>query len=248
MQPHWQAVWRSPARPSRSPEGHSLFGSGLGVSRVPKGESRGAQPHWQAVWRMCLHKPASFLYCPPFLEGRGPGGWSEPPLRQQSRKPESRECRPLEGSGSVPQRQPYHRRGSPEGCNPPGRRYGGCASINLLLFFICPLPSRKGARGMVRATIEATSPKPESRECRPLEGSGSVPQRQPYHRRGSPEGHSPTGRRYGGCASINLLLFFICPLPSRKGARGMVRATLLSSLTGLLREVVENPAEGPNGP
>ncbi len=65
--------------------------------------------------------------------------------------------------------------------------------------------------------------------------------------RGSPEGHSPFGRRYGGCASINLLLYSrgspeghrsnggslrvslrtsllsLFPLPLRKGARGMVR-------------------------
>ena len=91
-QPFWQGSGGVPSpysdsrRPqSGSPEGHRRFGSGLGVSCVPKGESRGAQP--------------------------------------------------------------------------PGRRYGGCASINLLLFFISPLPSRKGVRGMVRATSETTLPR-----------------------------------------------------------------------------------------
>ena len=39
----------------------------------------------------------------------------------------------------------------------------------------------------------------------------------------------PFGRRYGGCASINTPSFF--PLPSRKGARGMVRAPRLPRRT-----------------
>ena len=39
--------------------------------------------------------------------------------------------------------------------------------------------------------------------------------------RGSPEGHRPNGRRSGGCASIKQSSF-LYPLPRRKGARGMV--------------------------
>ena len=45
-----------------SPEGHSLFGRGLGVS------------------------PRASISSP-FLEGRGPGGWSELPLRTRSPNP-----------------------------------------------------------------------------------------------------------------------------------------------------------------
>ena len=38
--------------------------------------------------------------------------------------------------------------------------------------------------------------------------------------RGSPEGRSPFGRRYGGCASINHLLFFGSPPFLQEGGQG----------------------------
>ncbi len=43
---------------------------------------------------------------------------------------------------------------------PFGRWYGGCASINYFSL-LSPLPSRKGARGMVRATFETRPPEAE---------------------------------------------------------------------------------------
>ena len=202
------------------------LGRGLGVSRVPKGESRGAQPHWQAVWRMCLHKPSSFLYCPPFLEGRGPGGWSEPPLRQQSPKPESRECRPLAGvwecppeaalpsqgesrgvQPAVPPPKPESRgaqplwqwsgvsrvpKGESRGAQPPWQVVWRMCLHKPSFFFIFPLPSRKGARGMVRTTIEATVPQAGVQRVPPLgRGLGVSPRGSPTIAGGVQRGTAP---------------------------------------------------------
>ena len=80
------------------------------------------QPHWQEEWRMCLHK--RIIFTSPFLSGRGPGGWSEHPAPTQGIQ---RSAALWEGSEGVP---PRMQAGSPEGCNPTGRRNGGCASIN----------------------------------------------------------------------------------------------------------------------
>ena len=150
-----------------------------GVQRAPpSGRGLGVSPSFR-------------YYIPPFLPGRGPGGWSAPSI----------EAQPLQA-------------GSPEGRNPTGRRYGGVprpesgspegaalwqgsGGVPQSLLY-SPLPSRKGARGMVRPIIEA----------QPLQA-------------GSPEGRTPSGRRYGGCASIPSSSLF--PPSWRKGARGMVR-------------------------
>ena len=59
----------------------------------------------------------------------------------------------------------------------------GVSPRDLIIF---PLPSRKGARGMVRATRLP-------RRCTPRNDSAA----------GSPEGCLPSGRRHGGCASIH---------------------------------------------
>ena len=47
---------------------------GCPTARV-SGESRGVLPLWQVVWRVSLQLP--LFSSPPFLSGRGPGGWSE---------------------------------------------------------------------------------------------------------------------------------------------------------------------------
>ncbi len=100
-------------------------------------------------------------------------------------------------------------KGRPEGIVPSGRRSGGCPSRPPIIF---PLPGRKGARGMVRATIEAAPLKQESngaavqRECRgrrPLPGVWWCPPAP----KGRPEGIAPSGRRSGGCPSRALLFF-----------------------------------------
>ena len=115
-------------------------------------------------------------------------------------------------------------------------------------FLLFPLPSRKGVRGMVRASIEAQPPQAGSPEgCNPFgrglgvsprtsyyspflsgRGSGgwSEPQlkRSPRRRGGGGEsrGVQPLWQGSGGVPQ-DFLLF---PLPSRKGARGMVLATI----------------------
>ncbi len=147
----------------------------LGVPRAPNGESRGVQPHWQGSGGV----PQHFLLFPlPERKGargmvRTDGQWvptrGTPTGDGVPRAPngESRGVQPLwQGSGGVPQH-----------------------------FSLSPLPSRKGARGMVRASIEAQTPASgESRGVQPLwQGSGGVPQH-----------------------------FLLFPLPGRKGARGMV--------------------------
>ena len=109
-------------------------------------------------------------------------------------------------------------RGSPEGRSPFGRRYGGCASINHLLFFILPLPLRKGARGMVHLPTQESEGVPQAagypqgaplrcwvcrgpqegvqRDAVPLAGGmeGCASINHLLYSRGSPEGHSPFGR------------------------------------------------------
>ena len=166
-----------------SPEGCNPTGRWHGgcASALESGESRGVQPHWQVAWRMCLHKPSSFLYCSPFLRGRGLGGWC---ARTASGYPQGAPLRVMvwhvHPMGSPEGCNPTGRRhedvpqppqaGSPEGCNPFGRGLG--VSPRTPLYF--PLPSRKGARGMVPASIDAQAPPA-----------------------GSPEGLHPSGRGLG---------------------------------------------------
>ena len=145
---------------------------------------------------MCLHTLHFFTFPPSWKEGG-------------------------QGDGAVPHYGAC-KRGSPEGSTPTGRRYGGCASIHYTSS-LSPLPGRKGARGMVRSrTTVRTSG--ESRGEHPhwqavwrmclhtlhfftspfLEGRGPggwCGQGERSPKRGSPEGSTPTGRRYGGCAS-----------------------------------------------
>ena len=134
-------------------------------------------------------------------------------------------------------------RGSPEGHSPTGRRHGGCASINHRLFsqgesrgaqphwqesegvpqnlslLISPFLSRKGARGMVR------TPKGVSRGVR----TGRSPLRIWQEVRMS-RGVQPLWQEaWRMCLHKPSSLLF--PLPSRKGARGMV--PLLNGATQL---------------
>ena len=103
-QPLWQGSGGVPQRSlistttcGGSPEGHSLFGRGLRVSpRDPlflllrAGESRGAQPLWQGS----VGVPQRSFISAPFLPGRGPGEWSEPPLKPHAPKPKYRRATP----------------------------------------------------------------------------------------------------------------------------------------------------------
>ena len=92
--------------------------SGMSPQRLQAGESRGGAPLWQEVWRTCLHKPRFFTS--PFLEGRGPGGWSEPPSRPSPKSQDSRGPRHLAGAPeSAPQpQQPTATHPSPTPPNP----------------------------------------------------------------------------------------------------------------------------------
>ena len=110
-----------------------------------RGVQRGATP-LPGVWGC----PPARLLTPPFLPGRGLGGWCAPLLR---RIPPSGECRGApprcQGSGGVPQH-----------------------------FFLFPLPGRKGARGMVRAPIETKTKPPKrgvQRGAAPLPGVWGCP-------------------------------------------------------------------------
>ncbi len=127
----WRGHWGCPPDLIITPP--FLSGRGLGGWSDPlsrrssesQQESRGVQPHWQKEWRMCLHK--LLFFTPPFLKGRGPGGWCEPLSRRSSEsQQESRGRRPLAGA------------------------LGGPPAL-----IITRPAERKGARGMVRAPIEA---------------------------------------------------------------------------------------------
>ena len=183
-----------PRPPRGSPEGRSPFGTSLRVSlrplgypqgaplrcwvcRGPKGESRGTQSRWQeseGVPQAAGYPQGAPLRCwvcrAPSRgspEGRSPFGTS---LRVSLRPLGTHKGHPYGAGCAAPPR------GSPEGRSPFGRRYGGCASINHLLYSrgspeghrpnggslrvslrtsllsLFPLPARKGARGMVRPT------------------------------------------------------------------------------------------------
>ena len=203
------------------------------TERTSGGVQRGAPPLAGGLEDVPPY--TTLLYFPPFLEGRGPGGWSAPLSR-----PKPRTARAQRRVAAWPSTTvavvvpPVHEAGSPEGSTPTGRRSGGCASIHYTSS-LSPLPSRKGARGMVRSrTTERTSG--ESRGEHPhwqavwrmclhtllffhfppfLPGRGPGGWCGPALRcvqAGSPEGSTPTGRRSGGCASIHYTSS-LSPLP-----------------------------------
>ena len=108
--------------------------------------------------------------------------------------------------------------GSPEGCNPSSPIIasrseaiwgGGGALCGARLAPHPRLPRRK----LLAMTAWRCGPALRRCGC-----STGVPAR-------SPEGRTPTGRRYGGCASIHDSSS-LSPLPSRKGVRGMVPAPI----------------------
>ena len=80
-----------------------------------------------------------------------------------------------------------------------------------------PLPLRKGARGMLRALLEAALP-----------------------HTGRAEGTSPTARGLG----VSPRSSSYCPLPLRKGARGMLRALLEAALPHTGRAEGPSPSAG----
>ena len=68
------------------------FGRSLGVFPNPALYFRGPEsgsPEGAALWQESGGVPQRPLLSSPFLPGRGPGGWSEPPLRQHSPKREN---------------------------------------------------------------------------------------------------------------------------------------------------------------
>ena len=139
------------------------------------------------------------------------------PQRMQAGSPEG--CNPTgRSSEGVPQRM---QAGSPEGCNLSGRRNGGCASINSSSLLSPFLPGR-GPGGW------SEHPAPTQgiqRSAALWEGSEGVPQRM---QAGSPEGCNLSGRRNGGCASINSSSLLSPFLPGRMGPlRGDGPNTLL---------------------
>ena len=163
MQPLWQVVWRVslqlPLFSSPFLEGRGQ-GDGPNTCRLTEraarrslcatgsrgcpparvsGESRGVQPLWQEVWRVSLQLP---LFSFPFLPGRGPGGWSEH----------------LPPNGACSETKPLchgFQRVSPSTCKRGVQRgatslAGGLEGVPPASTIFFPLPSRKGARGMVR--------------------------------------------------------------------------------------------------
>ena len=136
------------------------------------------------------------------------------------------------------------KRGVQRGAPPSGRRYGGCASITYSSLF--PPSFQEGARGMVRATIEA---KPQNR--------GSPAVRSPIYQTvfllpcpacGESRGAHPLWQAVWRMCLHNLLLF-IFPLPGRKGARGMVRAQQWLRLTPhAVRQRAERAGPAPARP
>ena len=186
----WQEVWRvSPSAQGESSGDRPRWQEVWRVSASAQGESSGDRPLWQEVWRVSVSAPGESRGDRPLWQEvwrvslsrntYSPRDYLPPSLRAQRGNP---------GWGS----------GSPEGIAPSGRRSGGCPSRALL---ICPLPERKGARGMVRATNEA------GLTLTRIWGGGAGVQRAP-----------PSGRGLG----VSPRKHIYSPLPTRKGARGMV--------------------------
>ena len=134
-----------------------------------------ACPEGAAPWQGSGGVPQS-SNLPPFLEGRGQGDGPSP---NRSAAPASRESRGVQPHWQEAWRMCLH---------------------NLLLFTF-PLPSRKGARGMVRATRLPRRFAPRNDAAWQQESRG----------------RSPLAGVWGCPPEISLF-----PLPYRKGARGMV--------------------------
>ena len=191
-------------------------------------ESRGVQPHWQEAWRMCLHNLLLFTFPLPYRKGaRGMVRATRLPHRPTPRNDRSgaagvQRAQPFgRGLGVSPRVLIYPpslqeggrgmvqapieaqppQAGSPEGCNPTGRRHGGCASITYFSLLSPFLPGR-GLGGWSEPQIAASLAAPRNDRS----GAPGVQRAQPF------------GRGLG--VSPRDLSF--TPLPYRKGARGMV--------------------------
>ncbi len=120
--------------------------AGSGSVRQPtRGVQRGSPPLAGGLEGV----PPEFYYSAPFLPGRGLGGWCEEAAtpRRHCEEPATWQSGVGFGPLAVVWGCPPAHKGRPEGIAPSGRSSGGCPSRALL---ICPLPTRKGARGMVR--------------------------------------------------------------------------------------------------
>ena len=119
---------------------------------------------------------------------------------------ESRGAQPLwQGSGGVPQRSFLLLPGGVQRGTASLAGVWGCPPE---IFYFCPLPSRKGARGMVRATIETTRSEAEVPHATPPQIATSQPPR------------NDGGWWHGG----DLTSVMACPtLASTKAVKGFIR-------------------------
>ena len=184
------------------------------------GECRGVQPHWQAVWRMCLHALRFFTF----------------PL------PESGECRGVQPHWQAEWRMclhvlrffifPLRESGECRGVQPHWQaEWRMC--LHRLIFFIFPLPDSgesRGAQPHWQAVWGVWQRKPPGMED--VRRFFTFPLRESGESRGE---HYPSGRRYGGCASIDSSLF--SPFLEGRGPGGwphprLPRRKLLAILAG----------------
>ncbi len=135
-----------------SPEGAALWQrfQGLSPSACKRESPEGVHPSGRKYGGCASINHSSFLS--PFLLGSGPGGWSEPQSRRSPNRgtPEG-VVAPWQGPEGVPARL---QAGESRGGAPLWQEVWRMCLHKPLLFSF-PLPLRKGARGMVRATIEA---------------------------------------------------------------------------------------------
>ncbi len=193
------------------------------------GESRGEPPLWQVVWRMCLHK--LLFFTSPFLEGRGARGM----VRSRTTVRTSGESR-----GEHPHWQAEWRM-----CLhtlhfftfPPSWKEGGQGDGVVPHYGACKRGVQRGAplwqevwRMCLHTLLFFTFP-PSWKEGG--QGDGAVPHYGAY-KRGSPEGSTPTGRRSGGCASINDTSL-LSPFLEGRGSGGWCGPALRSVQAGECR-------------
>ncbi len=101
----------------------------------------------------------------------------------------------------------------------------GCPPESFNFF---PLPPRKGARGMVRATTEITLSEAEVQPAIPPRiATLQAPRNDGTYEQGVQRGVAPLPGVWG-CPPESFNFF---PLPPRKGVRGMVRATIETTLS-----------------
>ena len=195
-----------------------------------QGESRGGTPPWQEVWRMCLHKPLLFSFPLPLQEGGqgdGPSHHRGQATNRRSlaepRPPTSHcDCSEAIWGGAAPFRirlgraPPRLQTGESRGGAPLWQEvWRMCLHKTTLLYF--PLPLQEGGqgdgpshhRGQATNRRSLAEPRPPTSHCECSEAiwGGAAPfrirlGRAPRACKRESRGVHPSGRRYGGCASI----------------------------------------------